>query len=602
MAQTTSLSALSHPDYLTSMHRWWEYRLTYWGGEEFLRRYLIRLDDEDEAQWIQRKENTPIPAVAKEAVKDVRRTLTLRMVDIARNGGSQAYQAAVAGEGPGIDREGQSMNMFIGHDVLTELLVMGRVGVFVDSIAPEGDTMADGQAQPYAYSYPVEDILNWRTMRPDQEGTFSMVLLRDYVVTFNQALGISFPSERKERLRLVWLGEDGFMRYKFLVSPVGAKISDATDVSELVVDNPEALNPQLQVEDDGTVVTQLREIPFIMPRLDDSLLSDVASYQRLLLNVASNEGMFAIHANNHILAIQKDTRAANQNWKKPPGGSPEPGGQRSRNNEVRTGVRSGWVRGRYYSLEESPPVWVGAPIESLKASREYRAQLSDEVRHLVNVAISSQVGQRTESRETRELSAQGLEAGLHFIASRLQQTERQIAKYFAMYEGTEDVATVVYPKRFNLKSQTERIKDASDMIDTTNKIAGQEAKKDGMKAAYISLFTGVVTSEQMETALKSIDAHPFIGDIDTIMKLQENGMLTKATAAGSQDVPKAEIKKAEKEQAEDAARIMEAQTSDEDRMAARGVPQLDPNKNSGADERGEDEQKRGAQKAKKDDE
>ena len=48
------------------------------------------------------------------------------------------------------------------------------------------------------------------------------------------------------------------------------------------------------------------------------------------------------------------------------------------------------------------------------------------------------------------------------------------------------------------------------------------------------------------------------------MTMQEAGMITKVTAAGSQDLPPEEVEKAEKEQAEDAARIMKAQTPADD--------------------------------------
>ena len=588
MTIKTSLHAISHPDFQNNVHRWYEYRLTFLGGEEFLRKYIIRLEDETDEQFRIRKENTPIPAAAKEAIKDVRRSIQLRLVDVSRENGSKAYQAAVSGEGSGIDRNGQTMNMFIGQDVLTDLLVIGRVGVFVDNIAPEGATLADGPAQPYAYMYRAEDILNWDTVLPHQLGTFSMVLLRDFKVSFNHTLGVAFPTKREERLRLVWLGEDGFMRYKFFTPKFDSIL-------------PESLDPRLSIDDDGAVVTQLREIPFIMPSLEDSLLSDAASYQRLLLNVASNEGMFAMNINFPMLFIQKDTRAAATQWKRPPGGEPVPGGQRSRNAEVQTGVRSGWIRGRYYSLEEEVPQWGGPPVESLKESREYRAQLADEVRHLVNVAITNQVGQRTESRETKELSAQGLEAGLHEIAMRLQQTERQIAKYFAMYEGTDNVATIAYPKRFSLKSQADRIKDAKDLIEVTNNISGQSAKQVGQSAAFTSLFTGMISSNQMEEVLTEIRKHPYIGDFDNIMALVEAGLMKRETAAESQDLDPEEVEEAMKEKIEIATKItLASQTRQEDspdRPAARGIPEIDANQKSGEEERAEDGKKRGNQKA-----
>jgi len=600
MAHSTSLTALSHPDYHNDSNRWQEYRLTYEGGEDFMRKYLLRPADETEAENRERKLNTPIPAVAADAIDDVRRSISQRLTDVTRTGGSPYYQAAVAGEGSGIDREGSSMNTFIAQPVLTDLLVMGRVGIYVDNIAPGGPTLADGAAKPYAYAYRVEDIINWTTMRPEEEGTFSMILLRDHEITFNHAFGINFPSKSRERFRLIQIGPNGFVRYRFFKSNTGMLEPIHTEVT----------SSQLRLDDEGWINTRLREIPFIMPALNGSMLKNVASYQRMLMNVSSNEAMFAININSPMLTIMKDARADGAAWKKPPGGEAEPGGQRGRNNSVQQGIRSGWVRGRFYGLGEDRPGWISAPVESLKASSEYQKVKADEIRSLVNVAVQNQTGTRTESRETRELSAQGLESGLQFIASKLQHVEQQVAKFVAMYEGNpKEVAKVVYPRRYNLKSDSERIKDANDLTDVTDKLPGQAVKKESAKQVISTLFTGRVPSATMTKMIEEIDKHAYINSFDNVMLLRENALISDDLAAASQDLPKSEVKQGKKDRAEQIKITMEAQTSpgeessdSPDRPAARGAKELDPNKKSGSDERAEDVKKRGAQKAKKVDE
>jgi len=595
MAHNLSLSSLSHPDFTADVDRWYEYRLTFEGGDEFMRQYLLDIPDETPKQLALRKLNTPIPAVAKDAVKDVRRSITQRMEDVVRSGGSAHYQAAVAGEGTGVDREGQSMNLFVGTDVLTELLVMGRVGVFVDNAPPQGPTMADGESRPYAYAYKVEDIVNWSMRRPEEEGTFSMVMLRDHKVDFTQAFGLNFPTNATERFRLCWIGDDGFMRYKFLDK----------NLSQMPA---EVVGSEQKIEDDGsTVITALREIPFIMPALDQSLLADTAGYQRALMNIASNEVMFAINANNPMLLIQKDTRADAQQWKKPPGGNGEPGGQRSRDASVRTGIRSGWVTGRFFGPDEVAPTWLSMPVDSLKGSSEYREKLADEIRQLINVAVQNQTGTRSESRETREISAQGLESGLHFIAMKLQNLETQIGKYMTMYEKGTKFPVITYPKRYNLLSDEQRIINAKAFIEVTNQLPGQPVKKEGAKKVIRDLFTGKVSSNKMTEMTSAVEKHPFIGDFDNIMAMKEGALISDETAAGSQDLPKKEVEQGRKDRAEQIKVTMEAQTppgetpgASPDRPAARGAPELDADKSSGKTERAEDTQKRGEQKAKKD--
>ena len=143
-----------------------QWRITYNGGEYFRKLYLKKFSKrEDDIDFNDRLEMTPIPAFARLAINDVRNSIFQRMRDITRRGGSSSYQSAVAGLNLGVDKRGLNMNAFLGVKVLTDLLIMGRVGVFVDAPALTGEvTLAQAQAQeqrPYLYYYPIEDILSW---------------------------------------------------------------------------------------------------------------------------------------------------------------------------------------------------------------------------------------------------------------------------------------------------------------------------------------------------------------------------------------------------------------------------------------------------------
>src|SRR5271166_7102831 len=94
-----------------------------------------------------RLEMTPIPAFARLAINDVRNSIFQRMRDITRRGGSSSYQSAVAGLNLGVDKRGLNMNAFLGVKVLTDLLIMCRVGVSIDAPALTGEvTMAQAQS------------------------------------------------------------------------------------------------------------------------------------------------------------------------------------------------------------------------------------------------------------------------------------------------------------------------------------------------------------------------------------------------------------------------------------------------------------------------
>jgi hypothetical protein len=179
-----------HPLYLSGMTDWYKWRLTYLGGDEFREAYLKKFSTrEDQDDFNTRKDVTPVPKFAGAAINDIRNAIYQRMRDITRKGGSKGYQYAVSGNKLGVDRRGSTMNAFIGVKVLTELLVMGRVGVFVDAPpVPAGATLADvGDVTPYLYKYDIEDILSWTCSKPDSPSEFQALLLRDTTMQYDQS-------------------------------------------------------------------------------------------------------------------------------------------------------------------------------------------------------------------------------------------------------------------------------------------------------------------------------------------------------------------------------------------------------------------------------
>ena len=171
-----------HPNYLSCMADWAKWRVTHKGGDEFRDKYLEHFSAREErGDFNSRRAVTPIPAFAKAAVNDIRNSIYQRMSDVIRTGGSPAYMQAVAGLEGGVDRRCATMTSFLGMKVLTDLLVMGRVGVYVDHPVVEGiGTLADATGRrPYLYSYQVEDILSWACSKPEEPSEFQSLLLRD---------------------------------------------------------------------------------------------------------------------------------------------------------------------------------------------------------------------------------------------------------------------------------------------------------------------------------------------------------------------------------------------------------------------------------------
>jgi hypothetical protein len=137
----------------------------------------------------------------------------------------QGYQSAVNGLDLGVDRRGNNMNAFLGMKVLTELLVMGRCGVFVDNSIVTGETLADAQgARPYLYSYQAEDILSWSCTKADDPSEFQSLLLRDTALEYDRRTML--PLQTFQRFRLLWIDEtNGQSQPPVLSTQGGAEIN-----------------------------------------------------------------------------------------------------------------------------------------------------------------------------------------------------------------------------------------------------------------------------------------------------------------------------------------------------------------------------------------
>jgi hypothetical protein len=215
-----------HPTLFNMSLDWEKWRLTYKGGDEFRERYLTQFSKREDAQdYKERKEMTPVPGFAKSAINNIRNSIFQRLGDVVRSGGSTAYQQTIMGESGGVDKRGSTMNYFLGKQCLTDLLVMGKVGVYVD--APEiGEmaTLAEAQSKrPYLYQYTLENILNFSCSNPEDPSEFQSVLLRDTVMQYDEMTLL--PTGSALRYRLVWIDQRaGLVNIQFF-DPDGNEIT-----------------------------------------------------------------------------------------------------------------------------------------------------------------------------------------------------------------------------------------------------------------------------------------------------------------------------------------------------------------------------------------
>jgi len=567
-----SISSTRHPEHLMNLPDWSLWRNIWEGGDWFIRSYLQKWSArESQADFEQRKCITPVPGFAKAALVDIKNAVFHRMGDIIRRNGSPAYTAAMQGMRGGVDRRGDSMNHFIGTQVLEDMLIMGKAGVYVDNISPSGPTLADAQgASPYLYMYKVEDILSWRCSLPEDDSDFDAVLLRDWCIDFDSSFGsVALPKGQFERFRLVWRDpDDGFVRYQFY---------DA---------DGQPIHP------DGTpggqpVRLELKRIPFVLFDIGDSLLKDIANHQIALLNLVSSDVSYALKANFPFYTEQVDQRAVGSHLKSDimEDGTSTTGGQGAADSEIKVGA----IDGRTYAMNADRPDFIHPSSEPLVASMKLQVKLEDDIRKLVNLAVVS-LGNSRASGEARSIDNQGLEAGLAFIGLVLERGERRIADHWSAYEGNDgrDTVIVKYPETYSIKSTSDRIEEADKLTNLMFSIPGNTVKKELAKDAVASLLGGRVGPDKMAKINKEIDEAKYSTSSPDVIKLaKEEGLASDITLSDALGFDgKTEIPKANLDHAKRIERISEAQSSNDDSdPGARGVKDLSADSKAGSTER-----------------
>jgi hypothetical protein len=558
-----------HPNFLSDVTDWKKWRLTYQGGRHYVQQYLKKFNkQEDAADFRTRKDMTPIPTFAAAALNDIRNSIFQRLRDVVRRDGSESYKQAIQGLDLGVDLRGSTMNAFMGMEVLTELLIMGRVGVYVDNpVVQRSDgadlSLADAQhVRPYLYLYRVEDILSWRCASPDSPSEFQSLLLRDTCMDFDQ--DTLLPMTAFERFRLLWINaETGKVNMQFINS----------DGESIGRDGQPSTSP---------IELDLDRIPFIMPDVGGSLMTDVCQHQIALLNLVSSDVSYALKANFPFYTEQRDTRGVGDHLKHnvAPDGTSEAGGQPSHLREFKAGP----TQGRAYDLKAERPGFIHPSPEPLEASMKLQSKLEQDIRKLINLAVQSMATRA--SAESKSMDNQGLEAGLSFIGLVLESAERRIADLWAAYESADvrkrNVAVVKYPERYNLKDDADRVKEAKELATLIQSTPSNTARKEMWKNLVAVLLSGRVSVEKIDAINAEIETANFTtSDPTIIIAAVEAGLTGDETASMALGFAKGEITKARADHAARIARIQAAQAPTggdaPGDAAARGNPDADPN-------------------------
>jgi hypothetical protein len=538
---TTPFAVPTHPSYKEDELSWYKWRLAYEGGRQFINKFLERYSKrEDETDFVLRKKMTYCPAFAKAAIMEIKNSIFERMSDIVRVKGPQSYQEAVAGVAGGVDFTGCNMTSFIGTKILPELLVMRRVGVFIDKepLNPARTRADDKGVRPYLYVYKAEDIISWAH---DCQNRLISVLLRSYEDEVDETTGLICGQEVKYRLLRLLNGQVTVAEYD---------------------------------KDDGAVgevtILDLDEIPFVIFEMTESLMADIADYQIALMNLESSDIAYLIKSNFPFYTEQfsplADTLAGSRQGTVT---TDDDGNKTVTVGDQKAQVETGPTTGRRYPKGLERPGFINPSSEPMTVSMAKQTDMKSSIRQLVQLALSNLSPTRA-SGESKQFDQQGLEAGLAYIGLELETGENKIAKIWAKYEG-EETALVAYPEKYSLKTESERISEAEMLSKNLYKVPSLTYQKIiAQRIAFLTVGRGI-TLAQEQTIIKEIDAAEIIAvDPDVLIKDMEAGLVAAETASQARGYPKGDVAKAKQEHIDRLAAIAIAQSKGGG--AARGIP------------------------------
>jgi len=539
------VNEIVHPDYDAMSSKWTKYRYTFAGGSDFINKYLKSLSTREEtADFSTRKEISYCPAHAKSSIMEIKNAIFQRMVDITREGGSKTYQEAIRGNMRGVDRAGNNMNGYIGRLILPELLALGKIGVYIDRAEGIEDlTLADTvEKHPYLYRYQAEAIRAWSF---DIENKLDSLLLQDTRDEKDEDTGLVVGTETVYRLLKK---QDGVVTIKFY----------------------DAIGQPLIGEE---YTLGISEIPFVIFEISQSLLTDVSDYQIALLNLASSDMSYALKS-NYPFYTEQSSPLANPFIKSAMTGGvsgSEPGEASEADTAKPKEIIVGSTDGRSYPKGTERPGFIHPSPEPLRVSMEKQKELIQEIRQLVNLAVTNIVPTRA-SAESKKIDMGGLEAGLSYIGLELEYGERQIQEIWSMYEGTSDIATINYPERYDLRSDEDRRVEAEKDSEIMETIASPTFQKVMAKKIVRTMIGHQISNEEMDKINTEIDSAPFVvvRRKDYLEIDLENGLVSAATASRACGYPDGEVEIAQKEKAKRLAVIKESQESSD--PASRGNP------------------------------
>lgn len=459
---------------------WDLYRTTYEGGDEFIRRYLVKYSErESPTDFNTRKCISYNPAFAEVAINEITNSIYTRMPDIARKNGSNNYEAAVRGNNRGVDLLNSSMDSFMGTVILPELVTMKKVGIYVDMPSKIGETLIDNiTVRPYLYHYKAEDIINWDYDDSESPTILQKLVLREWYYDaddlFNMPCG-----EQKSRFRYLEKIPEGVL----------VRFYDDDRKIDTSMETPE-------------FILSIDEIPFVICEITQSILKNIARLQIALLNMASSDLSYILRSNVPFYVEQYDENSEMTFLKE--GNLDDTLGTVTATDVSKPKeIKFGSTIGRRYPLNADTPAFIHPSPEPLKVSMDKQEQIKAEIRILAKLALTN-IKPKSASADSKAFDRQGLESGLSYLGLQLQQAENHIARIWGKYENKQQ-AEITYPTSYTLKSDGERIDEIEAIQKQILAVASKTYRHELMKLMAEKLLGDRLTLTEMQKIFTEID-------------------------------------------------------------------------------------------------
>ena len=511
-----------HSRYFDHYGEWDKWRTVFGGGQAFIERYLEKFSERESKEVFEkRKRVTPSASFAASSIDEIRDAILNRLHLVKRVGGSDLYTKVVQGKAHGIDYHGNSMTTFMSRSVLPELLVMSRVGIYMDMPRTlPGDRGAAANITPYAYTYPREDILDWKELR-DHPGRLAFVSVLDRPV--------DGPLSGHVVNRRMTLTTDGVLIQYFMPSEEAQPLLKLNST-------PRALLNQLEIEhiqSEDIMLEGFKEIPFWVADIDRSLMQPVANHQIALMNLESSDIGFCLHANFPFYIEQFEGMSGHLNNDNTgtgtAAGAAGPGRRR---------IEVGGNIGRQYSTDK-PPAFINPSPDPMRVSMEKQDRLKNDIRRLLHQQVTALNPKKQQSADSAEFGERPLEAGLSFIGHAMQTGENALARFWTLYRTDDKEATITYPSVWTLETDQSRHEKAEALTKLRITIPSPTFQKAVSQQIALTLLTGCVTQDEMDKIYEEIQNAPGVtADPETIALILEKGVIDLGNAAILLGVPK----------------------------------------------------------------